>query len=301
MRLCLRRRPFDERRGPVTRRLRADLALLGVTLVWGSTFVLMQESVRLVPPYRLLSWRFAVASLALIILSGRRLWHVPRRDLLAAGAVGVLLFAGYAFQTIGLQYTTAARSGFITGLTVVLVPLVALVVTRQGVPAGALVGVGLATVGLFLLSWPGWGGADAVVLYGDLVTLGCTLAFALQIVLVGRLAPRMGVAALTTAQVVVVALLSTVLSLTEPPTGSLPLWLPGSVIFLGLAATALAFAVQARAQRFTTPTHTALIFAMEPVFAAFFAWILVGELLGGRALVGCALILTGMIVAEARS
>lgn len=285
----------------MTRRLRADLALLAVTLVWGSTFVLMQESVRLLPPYRLLFWRFAVAGLAMIILSGRRLWSVPRRDLVAAGGVGLLLFAGYAFQTIGLQYTTAARSGFITGLTVVLVPLAAVVVTRRSVPAGAWAGVGLATVGLFLLSWPGWGGTGAVVLYGDVITLGCTVAFALQIVLVGRLAPRMGVAALTTAQVVVVAVLSGALSLAEPASASVPLWLAGSVVFLGLVATALAFAVQARAQRFTTPTHTALIFAMEPVFAAFFAWLLLGELLAGRALVGCGLILAGMIVAEAKS
>ena len=284
-----------------SRRLRADLALLLVTLIWGSTFVLMQESVRLMPPYRFLALRFGLASVTLLALFGRQVWRAPRRELLAWAGVGVFLFAGYAFQTIGLQYTTAARSGFLTGLTVTLVPFAAWLILRQRPSLGALAGVGLATGGLFLLSWPGWGQADAVVLYGDLITLGCTLAFALQIVLVGRFAPRMAAMTLTTAQVTAVALLSAAFSLTEPPTLSVPVWLWGSVIFLGVAATALAFGVQVTAQRFTTPTHTALIFAMEPVFSAFFAWLLIGEVLTGRALAGCGLILAGMIIAEIKS
>lgn len=286
-----------------SRALRADLALLAVTLIWGSTFVLMQESVRLVPPYRFLALRFGVASLVMLALYGRRLWQAPRRQALVAAGIGATLFAGYASQTIGLQFTTAARSGFVTGLAVVLVPVIGLILLRQRPPLGAVAGVVLATAGLFFLSWPGWEGTSAIVLRGDLITLVCSVAFAVQIVLVGKFAPAMDPMALTTAQLLAVTLLSGLFSLGEPVNTLVdaPPWIWAGIVFMGVAATALAFAVQSKAQRFTTPVHVALIFAMEPVFSAIFAWLLTGEVLTGRSLVGCVLILSGMIVAEARS
>jgi drug/metabolite transporter (DMT)-like permease len=286
-----------------SRHLRADLALLAVTLVWGSTFVLMQESLRVLPPYRFLAFRFGVASLVLLALYGRRLWRAPRRQVAVAAGIGATLFVGYASQTIGLQFTTAARSGFVTGLAVVLVPVIGLILLRQRPPLGAIAGVVLATAGLFFLSWPGWEGTSAIVLRGDLITLVCSVTFAVQIVLVGKYAPAMDPMALATAQLLAVTLLSGMFSLGESPTllAEIPAWVWASIVFLGVAATALAFAVQSKAQRFTTPTHVALIFAMEPVFSAIFAWLLTGEVLTGRSLVGCVLILSGMIVAETRS
>ena len=286
-----------------SRHLRADLALLAVTLVWGSTFVLMQESVRVLPPYRFLALRFGVGSLVMLALFGRRLWRAPRRQVAVAAGIGVTLFAGYASQTIGLQFTTAARSGFVTGLAVVLVPVIGLILLRQRPPLAAVAGVVLATAGLFFLSWPGWEGTSATVLRGDLITLVCSVAFAVQIVLVGKYAPAMDPMALTMAQLLAVTLLSGLFSLGEPPSlvADFPAWIWASIGFMGVAATALAFAVQSKAQRFTTPTHVALIFAMEPVFSAIFAWLLTGEVLTGRSLVGCLLILSGMIVAETRS
>jgi drug/metabolite transporter (DMT)-like permease len=285
----------------VTTRLRSDLALLLVTLVWGSTFVLMQNSVRAMPPFQFLTLRFALASLAMLALFGRRISRASRWDVLAGAGVGSFLFAGYAFQTVGLQYTTAARSGFLTGLTVVLVPVAGLLVLRHRPAAAVWGGVGVALLGLFLLSWPGWTGTDPTILYGDLITLACTVAFSLQIVLVGRYAPRVDPMTLTTAQLVMVTALSAAFSLNEPAAVAIPLWLWGNAIFMGVAATALAFGVQARAQRLTTATHTALILAMEPVFSALFAWLLTGEVLTGRSLVGCGLILAGMVIAEAGS
>jgi drug/metabolite transporter (DMT)-like permease len=297
--------PFDAfwSRFGSSRHLRADLALLAVTLVWGSTFVLMQESVRVLPPYRFLALRFGLASLVMLALYGGRLWRAPRRQAAIAAGIGATLFVGYASQTIGLQFTTAARSGFVTGLAVVLVPVIGLILLRQRPPLGAVAGVALATAGLFFLSWPGWEGTSAIVLRGDLITLVCSVAFAVQIVLVGKYAPAMDPMALTTAQLLAVALLSGLFSLGEAPSvaSDVPPWLWAGIVFLGVAATALAFAVQSKAQRFTTPTHVALIFAMEPVFSAIFAWLFTGEVLTGRSLVGSLLILSGMIVAEARS
>ena len=226
---------------------------------------------------------------------------MPRREGLAAAGIGLTLFVGYAAQIVGLQFTTAARSGFITGLAVVLVPVGALIILRQRPSLGAWAGVGLAAVGLFLLSWPGWEGTSATVLRGDLITVLCAAAYALQIVLMGKYAPRMEAMSLATIQLAVVAVLSGIVSLTEPPTLDVPPWLAANVVFLALGATALAFVVQSKAQRFTSSIHVALIFAMEPVFAALFSWIMTGEVLTGRSLLGCALILSGMLVAEARS
>jgi drug/metabolite transporter (DMT)-like permease len=289
-------------RGPLSvlasRTVRAELAVLAVTLVWGSTFVLMQESVRLMPPNRFLMVRFGLATLVLAALYGRRLLAAPRRDLLVGAGIGVVLYAGYAAQTSGLLYTTAARSGFVTGLAVVLVPLAALALLGQRPSRAAIAGVSLATVGLFLLSWPGWEGTTASMMTGDVMTLGAAVAFALQIVLVGKFAPAMDPMVLTTAQIAAVTLLSGAFSVGEPPSGVPPLWVWASLVFLGVVATAIAFAVQSKAQRFTTPTHVALIFAMEPVFAGIFAWLFTGELLSGRAMAGCILIMAGMITAE---
>lgn len=284
-----------------SRQARADLALLVITLVWGTSFVLMQESVRLVPPYRFLAWRFGLASIVMLALYGRRLLQAPRRQVMAASGIGVTLFVGYAAQIIGLQYTTAARSGFVTGLAVVMVPFAALLLLHQRPSLAALVGVTLAGVGLFLLSWPGLGGESSALLRGDLITLVCSVAFALQIVLVGKHAPNMEAMTLATAQLVAVALLSALFSLSEAASAAPPLWLWGGVAFLAVAGTALAFTVQSKAQRFTSPTHVGLIFAMEPVFSGLFAWLVTGEVLTGRSLLGCGLILAGMVVAEARS
>jgi drug/metabolite transporter (DMT)-like permease len=208
--------------------------------------------------------------------------------------MGLALFAGYSLQTFGLRLTTPAKAGFITGLSVVIVPVVSTLLLRQRLSRGVWLGVGLATVGLALLSLQ----ADLSVNPGDLLVLGCALAFACQILLTGRFAPRYDPLLLTFGQIVVVAFLAGIaaLALESPP---MP---PGSVLFAaaftGILATSLAFGIQTTAQRFTSPTRTALVFATEPVFAALFSFLLIGEVLGLRQLAGCALILAGMITAE---
>jgi drug/metabolite transporter (DMT)-like permease len=196
---------------------------------------------------------------------------------------------------VGLQYTTAAKSGFITGLAVVIVPFAALLVLRQRPGRGAMAGVLLATAGLALLTLRG----DLTLAYGDLITLGCVFAFALQIVFVGRFAPRVAVANLTTAQLATVTVASVAFALAaEQPTLHLPAEVWAAAAFLALAGTALAFIVQSMAQRFTSATHTALIFAAEPVFAALFSTAMGRETLTARTWLGCGLILAGMLAAE---
>ena len=183
-------------------------------------------------------------------------------------------------------------------------PLIAALLLRQPPPRNAWIGVGLAMIGLGLLSLT----ADLRVQPGDLLVLGCAISFAAHILLTGHFAPRHDPLLLTLGQIITVALLSVcgALLFDVPAAGwpALAAALNGRVLFAaaftGLLATAAAFGIQTVAQRFTTPTHTALIFAAEPVFAGLFSFLLIGELLGPRQVIGCGLILAGMVVAEMR-
>ena len=282
-------------RPKITSRLWADLSLLVVTAVWGATFVMVKEALSAAGPLTFLTLRFSLAALVLLPVLAARRGPIPRSVAVSGAAIGLFLAAGYAFQTAGLQFTSASKAGFITGLSVVIVPVLAALLLRQR-PAGAtLVGVALATVGLGLLSL----GDEVSIELGDLLMLGCAVSFALHIVAVGRFAPRRDVLALTTAQIVAAALLTGTgaLLFERPMPGQLGEILPAAV-FTGLFATVAAFYLQTHAQRFTTPTHTALIFTMEPVFAGLFGYLLAGERLGARGLAGCGLILAGMLIGQ---
>jgi drug/metabolite transporter (DMT)-like permease len=294
-----------------SRQIVADGALLLVTLIWGSTFVMVKDAVEAYPVFAFLGIRFAFAALALLplILLRRRqglrpvratgsvtAYGAPRRrmSVFAPMLVGVALFAGYSFQTSGLRLTTPAHAGFITGLSVVLVPLAAAVLWRQAPGLGAWLGVGFATLGLALLSWqPG-----RLLNAGDMLVFGCAVAFAAHILLTGRFATRMDPLWLTFGQILTVAVLCGIASLLWEARPTLTPAVLGAAVFTGLLATSAAFGVQTLAQRFTTPTHTALIFSAEPVFAALFSFLLIGEALGVRQLAGCGLIMAGMLAAE---
>ena len=295
--------------------LTADAALLFVTAVWGATFVMVQEAVTGFPVFAFLSLRFIMATAVLLplFLRYRRSWQpgnvgaassavvqsekvkTGQTSLLPGIIIGLALFAGYAFQTFGLHLTTPAKAGFITGFSVVLVPLGETLFLRRPPGRNAIVGVGLAAVGLALLSLQ----SDLSVSLGDLLVLCCAIAFAAHILLIGHFAPSWPPLRLAYVQIATVAVVSSLAAVSvDRPIG----WPPGNVwfaaAFTGLFATALAFFIQSRAQQATTSTHTALIFAAEPVFAGIFSFLLIGEVLGPRQILGCALILAGMLTAE---
>jgi drug/metabolite transporter (DMT)-like permease len=311
-----------------SRQLLADAALLGVTAIWGATFVMVKDAVASFPVFSFMALRFVFAALVLLpfVLVRRRVKQAqagagqnlypttsigfrvslsPRHLVTSSLLIGIALFAGYAFQTAGLHLTTPAKAGFITGLSVVIVPVVAALWLRQAPERNAWLGVGLAMVGLALLCLQN----GLAIAPGDLLVFCCALAFAAHILLTGRFARQFDPVLLTFGQIVVVMLLSGVAALLFDvrPSGGLDALLAGlngqvlfAAAFTGLFATSLAFGVQTVAQRFTSSTHTALIFAAEPVFAALFSFLLIGELLGPRQLLGCGLILAGMVVAEMR-
>lgn len=288
-------------------RLLADTGLLFVAFIWGLTFVMVQDAVHEYPVFAFLSARFTFALLGLLPILWWRRNYLRRseseaplgRQLLAGIGIGVILFAGYSFQTAGLLFTTPAKAGFITGLSVVIVPLLGVIFLRDRPSRRVVLGIALATVGLGLLTLNGIDLAIGVN-PGDVLVLFCAVSFAGHIFITGRFAPGMNALVLTVAQIATVAVLATLAMLLFeqpehwPPAGQ-PLF---AALFTGLLATALAFGLQTTAQRFTTATHTALIFATEPVFAALASFALIGELLGPTQLLGSALILAGMLAAE---
>jgi len=272
----------------------ALVLLLAVTAVWGVTFVQVKDAVAVYPLFAFLAVRFAVAGATLAPVAATRLRGLGRGGLRAGAALGLLLAAGYALQTAGLQRTTVSATGFVTGLYVVLTPVLALALFRVRTGATAWVGVALATGGLALLS-----GVSAGSPGGDLLVLAGAAAFALQIVLMERWAPRYDAIALTQVEMLaaLAAFLVVALALRDLPVphgGTV--W--GAILVTGVFASALAFLVQTWVQRRTTATRVALVFAMEPVFAGVFGYALAGDRLGWKGWAGCAVILLGIVVAE---
>ena len=279
-------------------RRRAEAALVINTIIWGSTFVVVKEALRDVSPVLFLALRFTLATLALLVLF-RGSWSHPRKPRwsLGGGAVaGGFLFTGYAFQTIGLQFTTAPKSAFLTGLTTVMVPLLGALVSWSRPRAVEVGGVLAATCGMALMTLPG---GTLSMNRGDVLTICCAACYAAHILTLSHYSPEASFELLSTAQIGVSALLAwSLFRWMETPHIR---WTPGvwvAILVTGLLATALAFTFQAWAQRHTTFTRTAVIFTLEPVFAWITSYLLTGESLTRRAAGGAGLILAGILLVE---
>ena len=290
---------------PDRRRL-AALLLLAVVAVWGSTFVLVKSALADASPLLFNLLRMAIASIALLLVHRRSLRGLRAKTLGSGAIVGTLLAAGYQLQTAGLARTTAIKSAFITGLVVVFVPLLSFFsavraphATRPG--WHAVLGALLAFTGLFLLSTPAGVPSSALwstINLGDLLTLGCALAFAGHLLSIAR-ATHLKAAQLATLQIVFATL---VMALTLPLAGHLHLdlttLLVTALLITGILATAAAFSIQTWAQQHLPATTTALLFTLEPVFALFFSLTFLGERLSERSTFGALLILLGLAITE---
>jgi drug/metabolite transporter (DMT)-like permease len=270
------------------------LALVLVTAIWGVTFVQVKDAVEIYPLLAFLAVRFAIASVSLAPFSAGRFRGFDRRGVVAGISLGGLLALGYALQTAGLSRTTVSSTGFITGLCVVLTPIIAYLLFRDRVPGAVWLGVGLSTVGLAMLF-----GIQAGSVAGDVLVLAGAIAYALQIVLLERFAPDYDPVAFTLVEMLAACFGFTALALAR---GELSLpqgWTVWSALLVtGIFASAFAFLVQTWAQRELSATRTALVFAAEPVFAGLFGYLLAGDRLGSLGWAGCALILTGIAVSE---
>ncbi len=279
----------------------ADLSLLVLTLFWGTTFQLVKDVLAVTTPGVYLAARFGTAALALGAVA------LARRER-AGGAfgrhallLGAFMLAGFVLQTLGLRYTTAARSGFLTGLSVLIVPFVARFALGRAVRLWSWAGVVLAVGGLAVLTRPFEDAFAASVRLGDALTVGCAVAFALQIVFTSEWSARHPLLPLTLAQVSVTFAGTALMALLEAPflRSEGRLAFAGTVAFTGVFMTAVAFLVMNWAQRRTTAVRAALIFALEPVAAALFAHYYGGEPLSRADWAGGALIVLGVAVGEA--
>jgi drug/metabolite transporter (DMT)-like permease len=280
-------------------RRKADLALLFNAVVWGTTFVLVKSSLAKMSPVLFLALRFSLATVALgLLFSGRwrRVGKVTPKMLSAGSAIGVFLFLGYLLQTLGLQSTSPPKSAFLTGLATVMVPLLGALVYRIRPRITEVAGVLAATLGMVLMTLQGPIGS---ISRGDLLTFGGAIAFAAHVVTTGHFAEEIAYEVLSITQVGAAALsaLSLVWWVETPRIEWQPLviW---TVLITGLLCTAVAFTIQAWAQRFTTNTRTAIIYALEPVVAWITSYGLTGEGLSARGATGAGLILSGVLLVE---
>ena len=297
----------------ISKARRAELGLFLVVVVWGATFVTVQKAIEEIPVHSFHVLRFGVASLILLpllfisrIRRGQPAKSDPRILWKAGLLTGLSLWFGYTCQTTGLLYTTPAHSGFLTGLSVVVVPPLALLFLREKMNQGVIIGVLLAAAGLGLMTLGGEAQLtdppeNLDIVRGDMISFGCTIAFAFQIIFKARWASKVSALALTTIEIGTVFVLSLIAALTLeeiPNYSELSMTVWGAVALTGILATAVAFLIQSWAQKSTTAVSTAVVFAMEPVMAALFSWWLIGELLSWTAAFGGLLMIAGMLTAE---
>jgi drug/metabolite transporter (DMT)-like permease len=277
-----------ERRAPLP-----ELGLVGIAAVWGLTFVMVQDALDRMPVMTFLGYRFVSATLLVALVFRRRLRHLSRDGWLAGLAMGACLTAGYVLQTLGLAHTSASNAGFITGLFVVITPLIVAFVLRQRIGATAWAAATVSAIGLYLLS--GTHGLG----YGDGLVLLCAVAFAAHIVVTGAAAGRHDVGALLVLQLGVCGAFCLAVAALggdlEAPRGG-EVW--SALIVTSLVASALGFFVQTYAQRHAPPARTALILASEPAFAGLFGWLVGGEHLSALAWSGAVLIMAAIAAVE---
>jgi drug/metabolite transporter (DMT)-like permease len=274
----------------------AEAALIGIAAVWGLTFVMVQDAIEELPPLAFLAYRFVPAGLLVGFFARRGLRGLGPDGWRAGLVMGVFLTAGYIFQTLGLEHTSASNAGFITGLFVVLTPLFGLFLFRIPVGAVAWAAAGVSALGLFLLS----GAGSDTSLRGDLLVFGCACAFAIHILVTERAVRRHDVGALVAVQLtlcgVVCLVAAAIAGDLEAPRGA-TVW--SALLVTSLLASALGFMVQSYAQRTISSARTALILAAEPAFAGLFGYLLQDDRLTVAGWVGAALILAAIVAVDA--
>lgn len=286
----------------MTQGQKADLGLAFCSFLWGVTFVVVKSALDNASVFIFLAVRFSVAAVLMLAWSSRALRQFKREDLFAGFRLGCFMFLGYAFQTAGLQYTTPAKSGFVTGSSVVLVPLLLALFWGKRLTWGAYAGALVAVLGLYFLTIPAEG--IAYLNRGDVLTFVAAALYAVHIILVGEYTRQHSAKALSLVQVAACG----VMAWLTGGTASAIRWQPArfewrfelilGTLICAVFATAVAFSIQLWAQQYTTPSHAAILFTLEPVFALITSYMLIGERLGERAVLGAAFVLTGILVSE---
>ena len=279
--------------------LRADLLLLSVAIVWGITFLMVQDAINTTPVYAFLFFRFAIASVLMFFIAYKFLNKINKKTIFYGIVLGILLFSAFATQTFGLTYTKSSIVAFITGLNVICVPFLAYFIFKDHIKKNVLIATIVAVLGLYFLTMSG----SLTIGTGEFLTLMCAVLFALQIIYTGKFSKEVNVFLLVLFQLITVAVLSLLFSLSlDDVTFNLSYDYPffKAVLITAIFATVYAFLIQTYMQQFTTATKTAIIFTMEPVSASIFAYLAVGEALTNIQISGAILIIIATLIAEVK-
>lgn len=279
-------------------KLLAAMGLVLTTMIWGSSFVVMKNSVNSLPPTYLLALRFSSAAVVLCMVFHRSLKNLCRRSLYCGIILGIFLELSYLFQTYGLKYTTASKNAFITTLYVIIVPFLHWMLNKKRPGRNNMAAAGLAVVGLALLSLQG----DLTINFGDFLTLLCGISFGIHMVLIDRYTEDYDPVLLTVLQVAVVGILNWCLApfldgvfdyscLAGPA-------LIGSVVYLAIPCTVIGFLLQNIGQKYLSANTSSILLSMESVFGAVFSVIFLKEVLTGRMLTGCVFMFLAVILSE---
>ncbi|MGP0076082.1 MAG: DMT family transporter [Bryobacteraceae bacterium] len=274
-----------------------DGSLVVMTLIWGATFVMVKRALDDASTLLFLTIRFASAALVLAFIFRKDFRAANLRASIRAGALaGLCLFLGYVLQTVGLRYTTASKAAFLTGFTTPMVAVLASVVYRRAPQWIEVLGVVTAFLGMALMTIPG---GRLQIAAGDLIVSGCAVAYAFHILVTGRFANRVNIGVFIVTEIATGAAVGSATFWWAEPVRIHWTWpLIGALAVTSLLATALGFSIQTWAQRWSSPTRTALFFTLEPVFAWLTSYLVAGEVLSGRGVVGAALILAGVLMVE---
>ncbi len=287
-----------------------EAALLFMTIIWGGTFVIVKESLNDISSMLFITIRFSIAASLLIAFLFVKKIQIDKKTLVSGIILGFFLFSGFFFQTIGLKLTTATKSGFITGALIVFIPFVQIIVEKKIPSKGAIIGIVLVLLGLLFLSSGGTSITNFLTELGksfnlgDILTLICALFFAFHIVFIDVYSPKHNFWVLLTTQLTTVAVLGLIASLIfssmslEAIHIDLTKYLIFGLLYTSILATLLNVGLQTRFQKVVSPTKAGIIYSFEPIFAAIFAFFLLGEKITNFAWVGCTLIFLGLIVAE---
>jgi drug/metabolite transporter (DMT)-like permease len=272
----------------------ANLLLIITALVWGSSFIIVKDSLELLHPMQIIASRFTLAFFITFLAYHRTVFQNWRSSLLPGIILGIILILGFTTQTIGLKYTSPSTSALLTGLNVIFVALFDSILSKKKLPTRSLLGIITATIGLTFITWTG----RPTLGLGDLLTIACAVFFALHIIATGQAIKFYDPKALVVIQFAFVAIFSWLLIPSSLPPINYDLKIGCSLIYLGIFSTGLAFFCQTLAQRLASPVHTAIILSTEPAFATLFSVSLGYEPLTFKLVVGGLLIITSMILSS---
>lgn len=275
----------------------ADLSLLLVAIIWGSGFVATKNALDLMTPFYIMGFRFTIAAVALTIISFKRLKKATKLDVKAGIIVGFFMFLGFAFQTVGLKYTTAGIQAFITASNVVMVPFLYWMLSKKRPDNYEMFGAFLCFIGIGVLSLDN----NLNIGLGEFLTFLCAIGYALQIVAVGHYANEVDPFVLSTVQLYFAAIVSFIIAfIFEPKLTVITNDMIFPIVYLGIFSSMIAFLIQNIAQRHTSSTHAAIILSMEAVFGSVFSILLLNDPVNIKFFIGCGAILISVIVSETK-